>query len=167
MFQSNAIFFSSSQQLPCLRFGPLKLFWADMASFKGTQLALRVASGNTEIQGHRQWWHARRWGLKTLSRTTDENLNFAIVERALVLIVPKIWGASAPFRPSITTPLKKLVIATDLQLFYWSRWARWWRVWAQPRPNGSKWNTPTGGCTELQNLSSLSSCGASTTLSTS
>ena len=38
-----------------------------------------VASGTTEIQGHRQVCSARREGPKTTSKTADTNLDFAFV----------------------------------------------------------------------------------------
>merc|ERR1711923_240053 len=44
-----------------------------------------VASGTTEIQGHRQVWRARRGGPRTPSTTPDANLDCAFVENALFL----------------------------------------------------------------------------------
>ena len=58
--RGNTILFRSSQQLPRLCLGPLKGFSADMVLFKGPRLASCIASGTTEIQGHRQVWRARR-----------------------------------------------------------------------------------------------------------
>ena len=49
--RGSSILFRSSQQCPHLRLGPLK---ADTAPFKGTRLALCVASGIGEKQGHHQ-----------------------------------------------------------------------------------------------------------------
>ena len=43
-----------------------------------------VASGATEIQGHRQVWGAKRRGPMTLSTITDANLDSAFVENALI-----------------------------------------------------------------------------------
>ena len=52
-----------------------------MAPFEVPRLASCVASGTTEIQGHRQVWRARRGGPRT---TTDANLDCAFVENALI-----------------------------------------------------------------------------------
>ena len=46
-------------------------------------LFLWVASGTTEIQGHRQVCRARRGGPRAPSTTTDANLDGAFVENAL------------------------------------------------------------------------------------
>ena len=62
---------------------PRRAFWADTAPFSGPRLASCVASGTTEIQGHRQVCRARRGGPRTLSLTTDANLDCAFVENAL------------------------------------------------------------------------------------
>ena len=66
----------------------LKAFSADMTPFKGSRFALCVASGTTEIQGHRQVCRARRRGPRTPSTTTDANLDCAFVENALFYINP-------------------------------------------------------------------------------
>ena len=71
---------------------PIKgVFWADTAPFKGPRLALCVASGTTEIQGHRQECSARREGPRTPSTTTDANLDCAFVENTLLYIDPWFW----------------------------------------------------------------------------
>ena len=49
----------------------------------GPRLASCVASGTTEIQGHRQVWYARRGGPRTPSTETDAKLDYAFVENAL------------------------------------------------------------------------------------
>ena len=72
--------------------------------FKGPRLASCVASGTTEIQGHRQVWPASRGGSRTPSRTIDANLDWAFVEKALLFIVPKI-GRSLASWPPFMTPL--------------------------------------------------------------
>ena len=54
-----------------------------MAPFSDPQLASCVASGTTEIKGHSQVWHARLGDPRTLSTTTDANLDCAFVEKAL------------------------------------------------------------------------------------
>ena len=84
--RGNTILFRSSQQLPHLRLGPLKAFRANTAPFEGPRLASCIASGTTEIQGHRQVCRARRGGPRTLSRTTLANLDCAFVENTLVFI---------------------------------------------------------------------------------
>ena len=81
--RGNTFLFHSSQQLPRLRLGPLKGF----LNCQGL-LASCVASGTTEIQGHRQVCRARRKGPRTLSTTTDANLDCAFVENALFYIDP-------------------------------------------------------------------------------
>ena len=60
--------------------GLFELTWRP--SRKGPHLASCVASGTTEIQGHRQVCHPRRKGPRTLSKTTDANLNCLFVENA-------------------------------------------------------------------------------------
>ena len=70
-----------------------------MVPFKGPQLALGVASGTTETQGHYQVCRARCGGPRTPSRTTDANLDSAFVKNAFVLNVLKVWGARAPMGP--------------------------------------------------------------------
>ena len=67
-YRGNTILFRSSKQLP--------------------RLALCVASGTTEIQGHRQVCRARRGGPRTPSTTTDANLGCAFAENALFYIDP-------------------------------------------------------------------------------
>ena len=69
-------------------------------------LTRRIASGTTERQGHRQVCRTRRGGPRTLSRTTDANLDCAFVETALVFVVPKI-GKPRPPSFQTTLPLKK------------------------------------------------------------
>ena len=61
---------------------PRRAFWADTAPFSGPRLTSCVASGTTEIQGHRQVCRARPRGHRTPSRTTDANLDCAFVENA-------------------------------------------------------------------------------------
>ena len=56
-----------------------------MAPCKGTRLASCVASGTTEIQGHRQVWRTRRGGLRIPSLTAESNLDCAFVENATFL----------------------------------------------------------------------------------
>ena len=73
--------------------------------FKGPRLASCVASGTTEIQGHRQVCRARRGGPRTPSRTTDANLDCAFVENALLFVVPNIGGARAPLGLPLSAPL--------------------------------------------------------------
>ena len=51
------------------------LFWGDMVLFRGPRLALCVASGTAEKQGHCQVCRARRGGPRTPSHTTDANLD--------------------------------------------------------------------------------------------
>ena len=51
--------------------------------FKGHPLASCIASGTTEILGHRQVCRARRRGRWTLLTTADANLNCAFGENAL------------------------------------------------------------------------------------
>ena len=65
-------------------------FRADTAPFKGPRLASCVASGDTQIQAHSQVCPTRRWGPRTLSRTTDANLDYAFVENTLHSVVPNI-----------------------------------------------------------------------------
>ena len=52
-----------------------RAFWADMAPYKGPWLASCIASRATEIQGHRQVCRGRHEGPRTLSITTDANLD--------------------------------------------------------------------------------------------
>ena len=63
--------------------------------FRGPRLASCVASRSTEIQGHSQVWLSRRGGLRTPSRTTEENLGCAFVENAAldVFVVLETGGA--------------------------------------------------------------------------
>ena len=89
--RGNTILFRSSQQLPRLRLGPWRAFWADTAPFKGPRLTSCVASGTTEIQRHRQVWRARRGGPRTPSTTTDANLDCAFVENALFYTDLWLW----------------------------------------------------------------------------
>ena len=84
----NTILFRSSQQLP------RRAFWADTAPFKGPRLASCVASGTTEIQGHRHVCCARRGGPRTPSTTIDANLDCAFVENALFNTDPWLWKAN-------------------------------------------------------------------------
>ena len=70
---------------------PRRAFWADTAPFSGPRLASCVASGTTEIQGHRQVCRARRGGPRTPSTTTDANLDCAFVENALIYTDPRLW----------------------------------------------------------------------------
>ena len=70
---------------------PRRAFWADTAPFSGPRLASCVASGTTEIQGHRQVCRARRGGPRTPSTTTDANLDCAFVENALFYTDPWLW----------------------------------------------------------------------------
>merc|ERR1719499_2138626 len=67
---------------------PRRAFRADTAPFLGPRLASCVASGTTEVPGHRQVWRARRGGPRTPSTTTDANLDCAFVEIALFYIDP-------------------------------------------------------------------------------
>ena len=69
---------------------PRRAFWADTAPFSGPRIAC-VASGTTEIQGHRQVCRARRGGPRTPSITTDTNLDCAFVENALFYRAPWFW----------------------------------------------------------------------------
>ena len=57
-------------------------------SSKGPRLALCVASGAIENQGHHQVCRARRGGPRTPSTTTDANLDCAFVEYALFYTDP-------------------------------------------------------------------------------
>ena len=59
-----------------------------LVSVSDPRLASCVASGTTEIQGHRQAWRARHGGPRTLSTTTDANLDCAFIENALFLTDP-------------------------------------------------------------------------------
>ena len=68
-----------------------RAFWADTVPFSGPRLALCVASGSTEIQGHHQVCRARRGAPRTPSTTTDANLDCAFVENALLFIDPQSW----------------------------------------------------------------------------
>ena len=68
----------------------------------GPRLALCVASGTTEIQGHHQVWRARRGGPRTPSRTTDANLDCPFVENALIFVVPKNEGGAGLGTPLLT-----------------------------------------------------------------
>ena len=67
-----------------------------MAPFKGHGLALCVASGTTEKQGHRQVCRARRRGPRTPSKTAYANLDCAFVKNALVFVSSKIGRACPP-----------------------------------------------------------------------
>ena len=67
---------------------PRRAFWADTVPFLGPRLASCVASGITELQRHRQVCSARRGGPRTLSTTTDANLDCAVVENALFYTDP-------------------------------------------------------------------------------
>ena len=49
-----------------------------------------VASGTTEIQGHRQMCRARREGPRTPSNTNDINFNCAFDENALIYTHPRM-----------------------------------------------------------------------------
>ena len=80
--RGNTILFRSSQQLPRVRLGPLRGF------LSCPRLTSCVASGTTEIQGHRQVYRARRGGPRTQSTSTDANLDCAFVENALLYIDP-------------------------------------------------------------------------------
>ena len=73
-----------------------RAFWPGTVHFKGTQPRRVRCFGTTEIQGHRQVWRARRRGPRTLSTTTDANLDCAFIEIALVFVTPKIGKAWAP-----------------------------------------------------------------------
>ena len=55
-----------------------------LVSVSDPRLASCVASRTTEIQGHRQVCRARRGGPRTLSTTTDANLDCAFVKNALI-----------------------------------------------------------------------------------
>ena len=44
-------------------------------------------------------WHVRRGGPRTLSRTTDTNLDFAFVENTFVFVVLKIGRGPGPPGP--------------------------------------------------------------------
>ena len=72
--QRNTILCSSSQQIPRLRLKPL------------TRLC--VASGTTEIHGHRQVYRVRRGRPRTPSRIIYTNLDCAFVENALFIYDP-------------------------------------------------------------------------------
>ena len=69
----------SLQFLPATPSSPSRtleeLFEADQTPFKGPRLASCVASGTSEIQGHRQVCRPRCGGPRTPSTTTDANLN--------------------------------------------------------------------------------------------
>ena len=67
------------------------LFLADTAPFKGPRLTLCIAYRTTEKQGRCKVCHARHWGLKTLSRTADANLDCAFVENELFYTNPWWW----------------------------------------------------------------------------
>ena len=60
----------------------------DLPGGQTRRLASCVASGTTEIQGHRQVCRARRGGPRTPSTTTDANLDCAFVENALFYTDP-------------------------------------------------------------------------------
>ena len=62
-----------------------------LISVSDPRLASCIPSGTTEIQGHRQVWHARNRGPRTLSTTTDANLDCAFVENALIYTDPWSW----------------------------------------------------------------------------
>ena len=70
-----------------------------MAPFLGPRLASCVASGTTEIQGHRQVCRARPGGPRTPSTTTDANLDCVFVENAVVFLDPKNGGPGPPPPP--------------------------------------------------------------------
>ena len=70
---------------------PRRAFWADPAAFSGPRLTSCVASGTTEIQGHRQEWCTKRRGPRTPSTTTDANLDCALVENAPFYTDPWFW----------------------------------------------------------------------------
>ena len=76
----DTIFFRSSQQLPRLE--------GRRVSSKSPRLASCVASGTTEIQGHRQVCQARHGGPRAPSTTADANLHCAFVENALFYTDP-------------------------------------------------------------------------------
>ena len=66
-------------------------------SSKFPGLAWCIACITSEIQVHYQVSHARLGGPKPPSRTTDTNLNCGLVEKALLLVVPKIGRDWPPF----------------------------------------------------------------------
>ena len=74
--QGNAFLFRSHQQLPFVRLGPLKGFWADT----GPQLALCIPSGTTEIQGHCVRCAALCWSSQNTVKRTAANLDCVTVE---------------------------------------------------------------------------------------
>ena len=51
--------------------------------------------------------HARCGGPRTLSRTTDANLDCAFVEKTLVFVVPNIEGPG-PLGPPLNDPLPEM-----------------------------------------------------------
>ena len=56
-------------------------------------LGTYLASGTTDIQGHRLFCRNRNAGPGTPSRTTIPKLGCAVVENALVVVAPKIGWA--------------------------------------------------------------------------
>ena len=94
--------------LPATRSSPSQTLEGVLKSWHGALqygpwLTLSVASGTTEIQGHHQVCRARRGCPRTLSRTTDANLDRAFFENAPVFIVPEIGLTRAPLGPPWST----------------------------------------------------------------
>ena len=76
--------------IPFLPATPLSPSWTLEGLFELTWRPSRaltscIASGTTEIQGHREVCHARPGGPRTPSTTADANLGCAFVESALVV----------------------------------------------------------------------------------
>ena len=72
-------------------------FWADTVPWR--TLDFLSSSWTTEKRAHCQVWRAWLGGPRTPSRTTYTNLDFVFVEKALVFIDPKIWGACSFLDP--------------------------------------------------------------------
>ena len=105
---------------------PRRAFWADTAPFSGPRLASCVASGTTEIQGHRQVCRARRGGPRTPSTTTDANLDCAFVENALFYTDPWLWKANRrelSYWPDLVLTLPCL-----------SKWFQWYSTIYMSKP---------------------------------
>ena len=62
-------------------------------------------------------WHPCLEGPRTPSKTTDANLDFALVENALVFDVPNIGRALAHLSPHFTTSLIRVSVVTFITSF--------------------------------------------------
>ena len=65
-----------------------------------------------------QLCRARRGRPRTLSRTTDANLDWAFVEKALLFVVPKVGRARVPLMTPLTTPCFRITKSFHQETFH-------------------------------------------------